>query len=294
MTNWSVVCILTLSALVRIGAGASSGPQQTRLSQDIQFEVASIRPSPLNTPPTGSSFLKPTSHLEPTSGLFSANGLFISYLMFAYDIRDPNEFLEIANSLPAWVNANYWNIQARAEGIPTRAQMQLMMQSLLKTRFKLAFHYENRKQPVYALMLSKPGRVGAALKPHTSRQSCSARAGASQEERENPALCGGTAWSVGNTMHFAISDVTMDQAVSFLGGAFLSDRRVVNRTGLSGRYDIHFAYVQGDPPTWEDWAEFAHERCREEIEKQLGVKFVPTTAELPTLIVDHIERPSPN
>jgi uncharacterized protein (TIGR03435 family) len=243
-------------------------------------------------------FLQPTSKLAPTSGLFSAKTLFMDYLDFAYDIRDPNEYVPIGDSLPSWVKENLWDIEARSEGTPTRAQLRLMMQSLLKTRFKLAVHYENRERPVYALTLLKPDQLGPALKRHTSQKSCSTTrstdAGAARDDDKEPLYCVGQMWGDHGQVNYAISDVSMDEAATFLGQNLSSDRSVVNRTGLSGRYDIHIAV--DSPPTLSgmELHEYLLDRFRDAIQKQLGLKLVPTTAEVPRLVVDHIEKPSPN
>ncbi len=87
-----------------------AGAQQQTSSQDLQFEVASIRPSALDSRSRSTMLLTPSSNLAPTSGLLSANTFFDTYLMFAYDIRDPNELLA---ALPAWVDENQWDIEAR-------------------------------------------------------------------------------------------------------------------------------------------------------------------------------------
>jgi uncharacterized protein (TIGR03435 family) len=281
-----------------LGLVSIAGAQQKTPSKELEFEVASIRPAAMEPPIRGRLFLKPSSNLAPESGLFSAKTMFLDYLNFAYDIRDSNEWMPIANSLPSWVNANFWDIEARSEGIPTRAQLWLMMQSLLKTRFKLVVHYENRMRPVYALTLIKPGQPGPGLKRHTSQKSCStirsSEAGAARNDDKEPLYCGGLAWGDHGQVHYAISDVSMDEAASFLGGNSGADRSVVNQTGLSGRYDIHIAFDKGESLSGEEWQEYAHDRIREALKKELGLKLVPTTAELPRLVLDHIEKPTPN
>ena len=59
-----------------------------------------------------------------------------------------------------WVSDGMFEIDARAEGNPTKDQMRLMMQSLLADRFKLAVHFEAREAPVFDLTLVKQGRTG--------------------------------------------------------------------------------------------------------------------------------------
>ncbi len=106
--------------------------------------------------------------------------------------------------------------------------------------------------------------------------------------------CGGVGWFDHGQAHDAISDVSMDEMASFIGSASMSDRSVVNRTGLTGRYDMHIVHGTNLPPTGVDWREYSYDVFQAAVQKQLGLKLVPAAAELPTLVVDHIEKPSPN
>ena len=86
--------------------------------------------------------------------------------MFAYDLGG-YQTLQLQDQLPKWATVGRYDIQARAGGNPTREQMQLMMQSLLADRFKLAVHTETNEGPIYALVLATPGKLGPYLKPDT-------------------------------------------------------------------------------------------------------------------------------
>ena len=45
-----------------------------------------------------------------------------------------------------------------------------MMQSLLADRFKLRVHFEQRNEPVLALTLIKPGKLGPNFRPHVEHR----------------------------------------------------------------------------------------------------------------------------
>lgn len=266
-------------------------------SQKLEFDVASVRPSARDARQRGWLLLFPRSNIEPRSGLFSANLDIVSYLMFAYDIHDHNAWLPI--HLPEWAAMNNWDIEARSEEVPTRAQLKLMIRSLLQDRFKLALHIENRKMPVYAMRLAKLGQPGPMLKPHTSQQSCANFADDSVPTGGgiDQLYCGGQEWDDHDKSHHAISDVSMDQLAGFLSDVVISDRRIVNQTGLDGRYDIHIVYpamLQASGQGLMDYIFAEAAKRRQEFEKQLGIRLIPTTAEVPVLVVDHIEKPSPN
>lgn len=303
--RWSCVIALAFAELITMSTEATPQAQQKASSQKLEFEVASVRPSARDSRERGWEFLHQASSIEPRSGLFSANAGFLSYLIFAYDLIDPHTWWSPDKTLPLWVKMNNWDIEARSEEVPSRAQLKLKIQSLLKERFKLVVHFENQQMPVYAIRLAKPGQLGPMLKPQTSRNSCSnstdetPSSGESQAGRGNNDMlyCLGKIWNDHGQTHIAISDVSMDQVTGFISANTMSERRMVNQTGLDGRYDIHVVYPLQMQLQGEDMLEYMKvdaARRRKAFEKQLGLKFVPTTAEVPVLMVDHIERPSPN
>jgi uncharacterized protein (TIGR03435 family) len=106
--------------------------------------------------------------------------------------------------------------------------------------------------------------------------------------------CGGQYWNDHGRGRRAISDVSMAELAAYLGPNMGLDRALVDQTGLSGRYDVDFAYVQGDPPQGETWMDYIGDKYRDEVQEQLGLKIVPATAQLPVLVLDHIEKPTPN
>jgi uncharacterized protein (TIGR03435 family) len=66
---------------------------------------------------------------------------------------------------PAWLDSDRWDIQATADcsgGVLSREQIQLMVRSMLETRFQLKAHTETRELPVYDLVVAKDG---AKIKP---------------------------------------------------------------------------------------------------------------------------------
>lgn len=58
---------------------------------------------------------------------------------------------------PAWIDADRFDIEAKAGGDATGKQMMPMLQSLLEDRFKLKAHRETREEPVFDLTLAKSG-----------------------------------------------------------------------------------------------------------------------------------------
>ena len=171
---------LVATVMLSLAAVALAAKQQSQtLPQwqidaggNVSFDVASVKPnksnqsSSINVPLLGDA--------PPNGGLFSATNIpRVSYIYFAFKLTG-NQFQILLPQLPQWVIADHFDIQARAEGDPTKDQMRLMVQSLLEDRFKLTSHYETRQRPVFALVLDKPGKLGPQLQAHPNDASCSA------------------------------------------------------------------------------------------------------------------------
>ena len=132
--------------------------------------------------------------------VFRANNLPLAdYILFAYKIA-PNQQDLLLSQLPKWAATDRFDIQARAEGNPTKDQMRLMMQSVLAERFRLAAHHETRQVPVFALLVEQPGKLGPLLQKHPEDSVCSntsfppsppPAAPAQALDSRFPATCGG-------------------------------------------------------------------------------------------------------
>jgi Protein of unknown function (DUF3738) len=166
----SVVLLLIVSvvaaAIPQSEGQTSSMPQwQTAAGGKMQFDVASVKPTQsagrpaTNVPLLGDVY-------APTGGLFSAtNTPLMNYLRFAFkDMKLAYQSTSDLSAGPNWIRTQPYDIEAKAQGNPTKDQMRLMMQSLLADRFKLVVHYEKRLLPAYALVLSKEGKTGPQLK----------------------------------------------------------------------------------------------------------------------------------
>ncbi len=135
----------------------------------MSFDAASVKPNNSGDPNSRGTAniggLYRGAPFSPPGGLFSAtNESLATYIMFAYDLTS-YQTVRLMSQSPKWISTNGFDIQARAEGNPTRGQMQLMMRSLLADRFKLVVHTETKEGLVYALVLVKPGKTGPQLQP---------------------------------------------------------------------------------------------------------------------------------
>lgn len=273
----------------------------------MEFEVASIH---LADP---GRFTPPNFALDvgngpvPPGGRFRADFPLEVYIAFAYKLWLTSEQIDtMLAHLPRWVATDEFAIDARAEGNPTKDQMRLMVRSLLADRFKLAAHFETQETPVLAMVLDKPGRLGPNLKPHAQGPPCNAALPTVDRSSEGktpgmfPSNCdlyqaeGGP----NHTLLLGSRNTTMAQVAESFPGAGRLGRPVVDETGLSGTYDFVLNFVResdtpGAPGTTAT-PDAEGPTFLEAVKDQLGLKLLPKKAPLRVLVIDHIERPSPN
>lgn len=184
---------------------------------------------------------------------------------------------------PDWVDADRWNIVAKAEGNPSFDQMMAMMQTLLADRFKLVTHREARELPIYALVLARAdGRFGPQIRESNSTE-CTPGAEAARARATAPPPPPGSRPRCGtrfNTGVIMTSSVTMADVARTLSLA--AERQVVDRTGLTAKYDLDL--------TWKDDAEGPSFFTA--IQEQLGLKLDAQRGPVEVLVIDSAQRPT--
>lgn len=186
---------------------------------------------------------------------------------------------------PAWMDSDHYDILALTPGDtrPTHDQQMAMLRSLLADRFQLAFHREPREFSIYALEIAKGGaKLGTGLKPSTAPPS-------------TPPQLISTVYP--DKLVLPARNASMTDFVSLLQRAVL-DRPVVDRTGLSGRYDFDLTWAPdetqfgGDVPVAP--ADAQNPPFFTAIQQQLGLKLEATRGPIQALVIDRAERPSAN
>ena len=183
---------------------------------------------------------------------------------------------------PAWVTRDEYDVDAVAdEGVKLDGDNKLfaaMLQKLLADRFKLAVHREQREMPVYALVVAKGG---AKLK-------------ASDATSVENSGCKG----LGNCF---FTNKSLAGFAMFMGFVVM-DRSVVDKTGLDGKFDFDLKWTPDEsqlggmmrmPPPPSDEAD-APPPLFTAIQEQLGLKLDSGKAQVPVLVLDHVEHPSAN
>lgn len=116
-------------------------------AQSLEFEVASIKPTPRGSGNTAMGF-------EP-GGRFRATGAPLNALIqLAYGVKDFQ-----VSGRPKWADSESYDVVAKpAAGVTlNRDQLKVAIQALLADRFKLKFHRETRDLPIYSLVVGKNG-----------------------------------------------------------------------------------------------------------------------------------------
>lgn len=206
---------------------------------------------------------------------------------------------------PAWMDSTRYDIVAKPAGNPPRSQMYgPMLQSLLEDRFRLKVHRETKEGPVYLLTLAKSGP-----KLHSSKEGMCVIADIDHppEAGNAPArVCGKPKISSGGpVVAVDIPGATMGNLCSQLG--LVMDREVIDRTGITGRFDIHFEVTPADlKPKFvagraiEQPAQITADQTDAgpsiftAVQQQLGLKLVTGRGPVQVIVVDHIERPTDN
>jgi bla regulator protein blaR1 len=290
-------------------AAASSVPDwQTKAGGQMAFDVASVKPDagpfrPPNFPlDTGDAF-------RPVGGHFNADFPLTTYITFAYKVGlTADQRQAMIAHLPGWVATDRFDIQAEAQGNPTKDQMRLMMQSLLAERFQLKVHFETQVLPVLAMTLAKPDKTGPKLRLHSEGVPCEATPAANGPPVASPATATSVFPPVCDVYMMDMSpngiaqagsrNTTLDLLASALPGIGQLVRPVVDQTGLGGRFDFSIEFTPeshaASTPNGDAPADVPVSTFLEAVREQLGLRLEATKAPLRILVVDYVDRPSQN
>jgi uncharacterized protein (TIGR03435 family) len=307
-----VVVVLLLSTQpprAQQPAGADATTQTTpewqkAAGDHMSFEVASVRVDTGEFKPP--SFpLSADDSFTDTGGLFRADFPLVVYIQFAYKLALTREQTNaVLDKLPGWARSDRFLIEARADGHPTKDQYRLMMQSLLAERFGLKLHFEARQVPVFEMVLAKPGKLGPNLKPHSDGPPCegSSFETAKSEAEANvfPRMCGAFAARdlPDGSVLVASRNTTMELIAGMTGPGFNVGRPVLDKTGLTGRYDFSLQYsvaaTRAASSASADATVPSGTPFQQAFQEQLGLKLVPSKAVVRLPVIDAVQRPAEN
>jgi len=225
-------------------------------------------------------------------------------IRFVYQVQDFQ-----LEGVPGWAAGERYDIVAKAAGDPppvppgTPDPMITMLRTLIEDRFKLAVHRETKELPIFALVMVKPGTLGPELRRTThdcqaliNAALAAARGGgpppASPQTADGRPMCG-TRVSAGT---LSAGSMEMSQFVNTLSR--MVSRTVVNRTGLDGYFDFQVTFAPdasqlppGVPPPPSDQT---GPSLFTALQEQLGLRLESTRGPVDVIVVDHVERATPD
>jgi uncharacterized protein (TIGR03435 family) len=245
------------------------------------FAVVSVHPNKLNDGRWRVRF---------TSDGYSARGMTLGQLLQeAYGIFEADRI----SGEPKWVNSERYDIEAKVDDADVsrledldRDQRERMVQALLADRFQLKAHREFKDRPIYALVVAKNG-------PRLQK---------SKHEEENRGKMKGMGGVVtrGRPGQLTVEWDTMAGFAQLLTQQL--DRKVVDKTELTGRYDFKLDWTPEDraapigsgPNGTASVPDSSSPSIFTAVQEQLGLKLEPQTGPVEILVIDSVEMPSEN
>jgi uncharacterized protein (TIGR03435 family) len=307
-----IVCLAAALSIVGLTAGAQSPPP------DPAFDVVSVK---RNT--SGGPMLQ-----RNTPGNIAMFNVPVRQLVrLAYQLQD----FQIVGA-PDWANTDRFDIEGRFEppppGPPPQTpRMLLMLRTLLRDRFGMVARTETREMPILALRLVRAdGRLGPQLKPaavdcaalNAARGRGPAGSPPQGGRAGGPALDGrgappppGTPFSLGerpscgDRMAFG-QLLAGGMPISRLATQILSQltgRVVVDRTGLTGGYDIDLTWTPtpdqlppGPPPPGIELPPIDPNgpSLFTALQEQLGLTLDTERGPVDVLVIDRLQQPAEN
>jgi uncharacterized protein (TIGR03435 family) len=286
---------VTIAAVLLTTAAGINAQSSSITETAPKFAVASIRQSP---PPTGGPMFLDFGP-RPGGQWLSQNATFMMIIRSAYpEFSLPGQIV----GGPSWINTERFDIDAKADGDPPREVMADMLKHLLAERFRLKVHTEPREVEVFALLLARSdGRLGPRLRKSAvdcraveeARKKAPLAAAAPPAPSKPPERphCG----MVGTAMNGVQRLLTGGTPVSAVATGIQQTvgRPVIDRTGLTGRYDVDLEFSGGAPLTAADQPN-APVSVFTALQEQLELKLEPRREKMDVLIIDQVERPTPN
>ena len=272
--------------LVAAVANAAAFCQTQQPVPPPEFEVASIRPH---------ASADNRAFVQAFQGkLVMQNFSLKQLIFFAYDV--PNNQV---SGVQAWMDSNHFDIQATTESNATVKQVEgPMLRALLEERFHLKVRRETVERPVYDLTVEKDGaKMQLSKEGSCTPYSMDSPPPLPPSGAQRPIYCDfprlaadGLNWTLDG------KGVSVGKLATSLSRSGL-DRPVIDRTGLTGGFDLHLKWAAEvpasalgsgtvDDPTGPS--------IFTALKEQLGLKLESAKGRVEILVIDHVEQPSEN
>ncbi|HEY6850443.1 MAG TPA: TIGR03435 family protein [Terracidiphilus sp.] len=284
---WEKPAVSLIVSGVSGGLRATAAQEQAVPAESKQwkFAVVSIRKNNSGGP----------RHIGvATADGYQMKNLFLGYLLLmAYVPQTGGAFYSADQfiGMPAWLTSDddHYDVDAKVDEAdladwqnPARqpAMLRSMLQAMLEDRLKLEVHRSTREAPVYLLVEGKRGPKFKETNPgeiHPGARPMPGGGTLSSEQKDDQL-----------TVHYF--GISMPQLARWVLGG--TGRPVQDKTGLTGKYDVT---IERPVPEGAGTPEVRpEEMSAAEIANQLGLKLEPANGQVETLVIDHVERPSPN
>jgi uncharacterized protein (TIGR03435 family) len=209
--------------------------------------------------------------------------------------RTPDTPLLMAQIIgaPDWAATSQFIIDARFVREPTasdiRLQLSMLLRTLIEDRFKLKAHVERRPFPVYALVKARnDGTLGRSIRVATT--DCPKLPDDAPPPPRGMPTSSGPRCFLGVFRNGTITSgaLTIEGLVRNLNELNMTDRIVVDRTGLTEKFDLDLHWApditqpSDDPP------------LSTALQEQLGLKLEPRTEPMDAVVIESVERPTAN
>ena len=267
--------VLLLTALV-------VGPSVALLGQTADrkpsFEVATIKLNVGNSRGGGGG-------LSPGGRWSVINTDVITLIMLANEGASGVPMRRQIVDAPDWASSDHYDINAIVpDDLREKRVRELytllpqIIQHLLEDRFKLTTHHESRDMPIYELVLARKDRALGPRLQHTTVD-C-------QTDPQHCMIQSGRG-------HFAGPAVGLPMLVQML--SFNVDRAIVDHTGLQGLFDLNLEWTSDRIPAPNGGSTFDdNPSLFTALQEQLGLKLAATKGPVDVVVVDHVERPTPD
>jgi uncharacterized protein (TIGR03435 family) len=201
---------------------------------------------------------------------------------------------------PDWIETERYDIAAIVSDRATKEQVRVMWQNLLRQRFGMVVHHESKEFPVHELTIAQSGSKLIPTEPEPVASST----GPPKLDKYGMLLMGGAGALLRIEVHgnspmarMAGKALTSGEIAARL--AQLLKRPVLDRTGLTGRFDFSLEFVpdmSGVPPppgvisAPRESAIDPGSNLVSVVEKQLGLKLTARKANLDVIVIDHAEK----
>jgi len=287
----SAAAVLVLAGIAPLRAVAVPQVARGVDASSLLFEVASVKPNR-----SGATEIRWTF----ANGRFTAVNVTLKALISsAYGTpQQPLPNFQISGG-PSWLDSARFDVLAQVpveavgENRTTMTASTLgMLRGFLEERFQLRTHFESREQPIYALVLSdKNGQLGPQLRRRTVDCAAIAAGTATGEP------CGGQIFPG----RVSSRGVSIPQLVSGLARLMPNvGRLVVDRTGLTGTYDLDLTWTPDQLPSADRNAmpmptapiDPDGPSLFTALQEQLGLKLESARGPVPVLMIDSVAQPT--